>query len=184
MNSKVTDLSTVGNELATPGERHELARDDGGANQYLTFCLSDEGYGVDILRVQEIKGWTPVTRIPNAPEYLRGVLNLRGAIVPIIDLRMRFGMDNVEYTATTVVIVLSVRREGRERIIGVVVDGVEDVLNVNPAEIKPAPDFGATINTEFISGLATVDEKMVMLLDIDRLLSIDQLQGLDAVIEN
>jgi purine-binding chemotaxis protein CheW len=162
-------MNTSSKELA-PSAGSEPDQDANGS-QYLTFTLGTEEYGVDILRVQEIKGWTPVTRIPNTPEYLLGVLNLRGAIVPIVDLRMRFQLDNVEHTPTTVDIVLSVKSEDRQRTLGIVVDGVSDVLNVAADGIKPTPDFGASTHTEFISGLATVQDKMVMLLDIDRLLS-------------
>lgn len=151
------------------------------AEQYLTFTLADEQYGVDILRVQEIKGWTPVTRIPNAPVYLRGVLNLRGTIVPIVDLRLRFGLDHVEYTPTTVVIVLTVRSVKAETLLGIVVDGVSDVLNVPRGGVKAAPDFGTVVRTEFIHGLAETDGGMVMLLDIDRLLSLQELQALDSL---
>lgn len=164
----------------------ELARVKGGeaaasANQYLTFSLAEEEYGVDILRVQEIKGWTPVTHIPNAPPFLKGVLNLRGTIVPIIDLRMRFNLQAIEYTPTTVVIVLSLVCEGRERTFGIVVDAVSDVLNIAAADIRPKPDFGTAVDADFISGLATIEQGMVMLLDIDRLLRPDELAAMSAV---
>lgn len=152
---------------------------DTSSEQFLTFILGDENYAVDILRVQEIKGWSPVTHIPNTPEYMRGVLNLRGTIVPIVDLRMRFNMDSVEYTDLTVVIVLSVKTEEKERILGIVVDGVSDVLSVKDEEVKPTPDFGGSISTEYIKGLVTADEHMIMLLDIDLLLSVDELNALD-----
>lgn len=144
--------------------------DDG--RQYLTFHLGGESYGVDILRVQEIKGWSAVTHVPNSPDYMLGVLNLRGEIIPIVDLRVRFGMAELEYLPTTVVIVLRVNgRSGVRRTMGIVVDGVSDVLNIAETMVKPTPDFGAVVNTEFISGLATVDGRMVMLIDIDRLLT-------------
>lgn len=148
--------------------------------QFLTFTLADEEYGISILKVQEIKGWTPVTRIPNSPEYLRGVLNLRGTIVPIIDLRMRFGQDKVEYTQLTVVIVLSVMAAGGARTIGIVVDSVSDVLNVTPNDIKPTPNLGSKINTEFISGIAAVGTRMVILFDSDKLLTADELARLQS----
>ena len=159
---------------------HEAGEEADGS-QYLTFVLADEHYGVDILRVQEIKGWAPVTRIPNTPEYLRGVLNLRGTIVPIIDMRMRFDLENAEYTALTVIIVLSVRTEDGERIIGVVVDSVSDVLNVRQEEIKPTPDFGSGIDTDFLDGLATAGDNMVMLLDVDKMMSSDELNKLNSL---
>ncbi|MEQ8662410.1 MAG: chemotaxis protein CheW [Gammaproteobacteria bacterium] len=144
------------------------------ADQYLTFLLNGEEYGVDILRVQEIKGWMPTTKIPNTPEYIRGVMNLRGAIVPIIDLRLRFGMPAIEQTATTVVIVLKVESEAGERTIGFVVDAVSEVYNVAAEHFKSAPDFGSQVDTDFIRALATVDDKMVILLDIDRLVGSDE----------
>jgi len=141
-------------------------------NQYLTFILSNEEYGVDILRVQEIRGWESVTTLPNAPEYIKGVINIRGTIVPIIDLRMRFGMKDVEYSPITVVIVLKVLNdEGRERVMGIVVDAVSDTYNIPEESLKPAPEFGDNIDLAYVKGLATVDEKMLILLDIDKLLN-------------
>lgn len=145
--------------------------------QYLTFLLAGEEYGVDILRVQEIKGWDSVTRIPNTPEYVQGVINLRGTIVPIIDLRMRFGIERLAYGPTTVVVVLKVIGEKGQRTMGIVVDGVTDVYTVSPKEIKPAPDFGAAVRSDFLKGLATMDEKMVILLEIDQLLNASELTG-------
>lgn len=145
-----------------------------GSEQYLTFLLDDEEYGVEILRVQEIKGWDRVTHIPNSPHYLCGVLNLRGTIVPVVDLRLRFDMPARAYTPTTVVVVLKV--DGiTQRTVGIVVDGVSDAHNVLPEEIKPAPDFGTSISTDFITGLVTIDENMMMILNIDSLLSVEAL---------
>jgi purine-binding chemotaxis protein CheW len=144
-----------------------------GSHQVLTFTLGNETYGVDILRVQEIRGWQPVTRIPQSPPHVLGVLNLRGSIVPIIDMRMRFSLERAEYTAITVIIVLSVESSNGRRDIGVVVDGVSDVIDVDNASVKPPPDLGGQLSTEFIRGLAAVSEHMVMLLDIDRLIGVD-----------
>lgn len=138
--------------------------------QMLTFTLGDETYGVDILRVQEIRGWSPVTRIPQAQAHILGVLNLRGAIVPIVDLRMRFSLPRADYTPLTVIIVLSVESPQGRRDFGVVVDGVSDVVDVAAGEVKPAPELGQPAGTEFIAGLAAVSGRMVMLLDIDRLI--------------
>jgi len=137
--------------------------------------LGEEEYGVEILRVQEIKGWDQVTHIPNSPHYLCGVLNLRGTIVPIVDLRLRFEMPPKEYTPTTVVVVLKV--EGvTQRTVGIVVDAVSDAHNVVPEEIKSAPDFGSNVSTEFITGLVTLENStMMMILNIDRLLSVEAL---------
>lgn len=146
----------------------------GQGEQFLTFMLGGEEYGVDILRVQEIKGWESATPIPNMPEYIRGVINLRGTIVPIIDLRRRFCMESVEFTATTVIIVLMVRNgEGATRTMGFVVDAVSDVYAVETAHIKPAPDFGEKERAECVRGLVTVEEKMIILLDIDQLVGRD-----------
>lgn len=149
---------------------------DGDIDQYLTFILADEEYGVDILRVQEIKGWNSVTPIPNTPAFIKGVINLRGTIVPIIDLRQRFKLESVPYGPMTVVIVLKVVSEERDRIMGIVVDAVSDVYNVPDEEMKDAPDFGHVVNIKFVKGLATVNEKMVIILDIDHLLTCDELE--------
>jgi len=142
--------------------------------QYLTFELADEDYGVDILRVQEIRGWDVVTRVPNAPPYVKGVLNLRGAIVPIFDLRERFDLPYQEYTKDTVVIVLRINSQSGMRIMGVIVDAVSDVLNADSNGLVNAPDFGNRVATEFIAGLVSAGDKMVMLLDVDKLLNQDQ----------
>lgn len=151
-----------------------------GKNQYLTFILAGEEYGLDILRVQEIKGWDNVTKIPNAPHYIKGVMNLRGAIVPIIDLRSRFQLDALEYGLTTVVIVLKVEADDKQRIMGIVVDAVSDVYDIDVNNMRPPPDFGDKINVEFLKGLATVDEKMVIILDIDHLLTSNELHFLQS----
>lgn len=140
-------------------------------NQYLTFILADEEYGVDILRVQEIKGWDSVTSIPNTPDYIKGVINLRGTIVPIVDLRERFSLEPTEYSAITVVIVLRVDNDSGSRIMGIVVDAVSEVYNIPEEELKAAPDFGQAISTDFVRGLATVEDQMVIVLDIDPLLN-------------
>lgn len=150
-------------------------------DQFLTFMMSEEEYGVDILRVQEIRGWDVVTSIPNTPAYIKGVINLRGTIVPIVDLRKRFGLDSVDYGPTTVVIVLKVLSEESERIMGIVVDAVSDVYNVKDEDMKPAPDFGSVVSIEFVRGLATIDEKMLIILDIDMMLNSKDLSTVDEV---
>jgi len=144
-------------------------------NQYLTFILAGEEYGVDILRVQEIKGWDSVTPIPNAPAYIKGVINIRGTIVPVIDLRLRFNLEALEYGLMTVMIVLKVFNGDKHRIMGVVVDAVSDVYDITSDQIRPTPDFGAGVNVEYLKGLATVNSKMVILLDIDNLLNTDDI---------
>jgi purine-binding chemotaxis protein CheW len=143
------------------------------SHQVLTFVLGKETYGVDILRVQEIRGWSAVTKIPHSPSHVLGVLNLRGSIVPIVDLRMRFALDTAEYTTVTVIIVVSVKSANGRRDFGVVVDGVSDVVDVNPETVKAAPELGSKGATEYIRGLVPISDRMVVLLDIDRLISSD-----------
>lgn len=152
-------------------------------DQFLTFMLAGEEYGVDILRVQEIKGWDSVTPIPNTPDYIRGVINLRGTIVPIVDLRRRFNLEAVEYGPMTVVIVLKVEdpESGNSRVMGLVVDAVSDVYNVPEESIKPAPDFGSVVDVNFVQGLATLEDVMVIVLDIDRLLNASEMAAVERV---
>ncbi len=140
------------------------------SEQYLTFMLAGEEYGVDILRVQEIKGWDKVTRIPHTAGHVLGVINLRGAIVPILDLRRRFGLETIDFGATTVVIVVRVGDEHAARTVGMVVDAVSEVYNVDTADTKPPPDVCGSVETIFVKALATVEDKMLILLDIDRLI--------------
>lgn len=141
----------------------------GIARQVLTFALGDEVYGVDILRLKEIRGWSPVTRLPHSPPAVLGVLNLRGVVVPIIDLRVRFGLPGAEFTAITVIIVLSLHTERGDREYGIVVDKVMDVVDIAPDQVKPTPATAASVDGEVIEGIATVDEQMLILLDAERL---------------
>lgn len=157
--------------------------DTATSDQYLTFIMADEEYGVDILCVQEIRGWENATPIPNAPKHIKGVINLRGTIVPIVDLRQCFGMEAIEYTAVTVVIVLKVKHDEGSRIMGIVVDAVSDVYALSESEMRPAPDLGDAIETEFIKGLVTVNERMVILLNINSLLSFDDIPNLSKLKE-
>jgi len=150
-------------------------------NQYLTFIMAGEEYGVDILSVQEIRGWDSATSIPNAPDYVKGVINLRGTIVPLIDLRRRFGLEATELTAITVVIVLGIETNNGSRVMGIVVDAVSDVYTIANADMKPPPDLGDSVNTSYIRGISNVDEKMVVLLDINKLLTTDELPDLEMV---
>ena len=147
----------------------------GDTRQYLTFVLADAEYGVDILRVQEIKGWETVTALPNTPEYVQGVMNLRGAIIPIIDLRQRFHMELLAPGPTTAVVVLKVIHDYGSRIMGVVVDAVSDVHDVTDAELRSAPECGSTASSECVKGLATVNGQMLIILDIDQLLNTGEL---------
>jgi len=165
------------NDAAAQTAEVDLGIDiDGDADQYLTFLMADEEYGVDILRVQEIRGWEHVTPVPNTPKYIKGVINLRGTIVPLVDLRERFGVEPIPYGPTTVVIVLKVIGEDSERIMGIVVDAVADVYNIEDENIKPAPDFGSVVSIENVRGLVSIEEKMLIEREIDKLMSSDELQ--------
>lgn len=135
--------------------------------QFITFRIGKEEYGVDIMSVREIKGWAPATRLPNSPHYVRGVMNLRGLMVPIYDLRARFGGGETEITRTHVIIIVKVG----ERVFGVLVDGVSDILTVPEDQIKPAPEMDNTVDSEYLRGLITIQERMVALLVLDKLFS-------------
>ena len=146
-------------------------------NEFLTFTLGKEEYGIDILKVQEIRGYDAVTAIANTPEFIKGVINLRGIIVPIVDMRIKFHLGKVEYDQFTVVIILNVAN----RVVGMVVDGVSDVITLNPDQIKAAPEFGSAIDTQYVMGLGTVDERMLILVDIERLMTSSDMELMEAV---
>lgn len=138
-----------------------------GAREYLTFRLDQEEYGIDILKVQEIRGYEPPTRIANAPNFIKGVVNLRGTIVPIVDMRLKFNCSHADYNSFTVVIILNLR----SRVVGVVVDSVSDVMELTPDSIRSAPDIESAIDNSCILGLGSVGERMLILLDIEKLMS-------------
>ena len=158
---------------ATQVARHEAARGTGdalkgaSAGEYLTFRLGEEEYGIDILRVQEIRSYEQPTRIANAPAFIKGVVNLRGVIVPIVDLRVKLACESVEYNGFTVVIVLNVRG----RVVGAVVDSVSDVLELNAGSIKPAPEMASAVDTSFITGISSVNDRMLIMMDIESLMA-------------
>ncbi len=145
--------------------------------ELLTFTLGSEEYGIDILKVQEIRGYDAVTTIANAPEFIKGVINLRGIIVPIVDMRIKFHLSKVDYDQFTVVIILNVAH----RVVGIVVDGVSDVIALTPDQIKPSPEFSTTLDTQYITGLGTVDERMIIVVDIEKLLSSKDMELFDTV---
>lgn len=151
----------------------QMKHNDGTDDQILSFVLGNEEYGVDILRVQEIKGWEKTTSIPNSPNYVMGVINLRGAVVPVVDLRVRFGLTDLTYDESTVVIIVRATDEVNnvQKIIGVVVDGVSDVHSIDLSSLQVAPEINGTIHTEYVKGLATVSGKMVVVLHVDQLVS-------------
>ena len=136
-------------------------------SQYLTFALGDEEYGINILMVQEIRSYETVTKIANLPDFIKGIINLRGVIVPVVDMRIKFQLGDVGYDDFTVVIVLNVAG----RVVGMVVDSVSDVITLSPEQVRPAPEFGAALHTEYITGLGTVDKRMLILIDIEKLMT-------------
>jgi purine-binding chemotaxis protein CheW len=154
----------------------------GSAREYLSFKLGAEEYGIDILRVQEIRGYEPPTRIANSPHFIKGVVNLRGVIVPIVDMRLRFDLADVQYNSFTVVIILNIAG----RTVGMVVDSVSDVLELAPGQVKPAPEFNGAIDASYITGLGTLKqgemERMLILMDIERMMSSSEMGLMDAVL--
>ncbi|AIR62769.1 chemotaxis protein CheW [Enterobacter sp. Ap-916] len=146
--------------------------------EFLVFTLGAEEYGIDILKVQEIRGYDQVTRIANTPAFIKGVTNLRGVIVPIIDLRLKFEQDGVEYNDNTVVIVLNLEK----RVVGIVVDGVSDVLSLTADQIRPAPEFAVTLSTEYLTGLGALGERMLILVNIEKLLNSEEMELLDSAV--
>ncbi len=147
-------------------------------NEFLTFQLGSEEYGMDILKVQEIRGYDSITQIANAPEFIKGVVNLRGIIVPIIDMRIKFKLGNAEYDQFTVVIILNVSG----RVMGIVVDGVSDVISLDMDQMRATPEFGSVIDTEYIMGLGTVEERMLILIDIEKLMGSTDMGLIDQVV--
>jgi purine-binding chemotaxis protein CheW len=137
----------------------------------LAFRLGQEEYGIDIQKVQEIRGYESVTRIANAPEFVKGVINLRGIIVPIIDMRIRFNLGTPTYDQFTVVIILSIA----DRVMGMVVDSVSDVTTLQPEQIRPAPEMGSVLNTGYLIGMGTVEERMLILVDIEKLMGSEEI---------
>ena len=154
---QVTDSNTA----VAPVTASELV-----ANEFLTFRLGGEEYGIEILKVQEIRGYDSITHIANSPDYIKGVINLRGIIVPIIDMRIKFNLAHAAYDQFNVVIILTVAG----RVMGVVVDGVSDVITLADEQVRPTPGLGSVIETQYIMGLGTVDERMLILIDIEKLM--------------
>ena len=140
---------------------------DGAGSEFLAFTLGSEEYGIDILKVQEIRGYDAVTRIANAPEFIKGVINLRGIIIPVVDMRIKFNLGTPTYDQFTVVIILNIGG----RIMGMVVDSVSDVTTLTTEQIKPAPEMGTAFNSDYLMGLGTIEERMLILIDIDKLMS-------------
>lgn len=164
--------------MKTPGLDQATSTGSGSSkDEFLTFTLGKEEYGIDILKVQEIRGYDAVTAIANTPEFIKGVINLRGIIVPIVDMRIKFNLGNVTYDQLTVVIILNVAK----RVVGMVVDGVSDVISLTPEQIKPAPQFSTTMDTQYLKGLGAVEERMLILVDIEELMTSSDMELMDQV---
>ena len=147
--------------------------------KYLTFSLADEEYGISILKIKEIIGMMPITTVPQTPEFVKGVINLRGKVIPVIDLRLRFGMDAIDYTERTCIIVVEIKCHAGTVQIGIVVDAVSEVLNVSGEDVEETPTFGAKLNTDYILGMAKMEGGVKILLDIDQVLSGEEIELLE-----
>lgn len=147
--------------------------------KYLTFTLADEEYGIGILRIKEIIGMMPITTIPQTPEFVKGVINLRGKVIPVVDLRLRFGMGSIDYTERTCIIVVEIDAQAGTVMIGIVVDAVSEVLNIKAEDIEETPTFGTKLNTEYILGMAKMEGAVKILLDIGRVLTGEEIAVLE-----
>ena len=147
--------------------------------KYLTFSLKEEEYGIGILKVKEIIGMMPVTSVPRTPDFVKGVINLRGKVIPVVDLRLKFSMESIDYTDRTCIIVVEIDSDAATVLIGIVVDAVSEVLNINESDIEETPKFGTSLNTEYILGMAKMEGGVKILLDIDRVLSAKEIEALD-----
>jgi purine-binding chemotaxis protein CheW len=168
--------------LLTANEPSQAAPADARAGKYLTFHLANEEFGIRVLKVREIMGLQEITAVPQTPSYIKGVFNLRGKVVPVIDLRLKFGVEAAEYTQRTCIIVTQVQGESGLVSMGIVVDGVSEVLNLTGQEIENTPDFGEALTGQYLLGMAKVKGKVKILLDIDKVLSTQDLSGLHAIL--
>ena len=154
---------------------------NGRGGKYLTFTMADEEYGISILKIKEIIGMLPVTTVPQTPGYVKGVINLRGKVIPVIDLRLRFEIEAMHYTERTCIIVIEIGAQDNSIHTGIVVDSVSEVLNIRDHEIEDAPTFGVNMNTEYIHGVAKIEGTVKILLEIDKVLKGEELQALEEV---
>lgn len=163
----------------TESNKTEIA--ESRAGKYLTFRLGEEEFGLEILKVQEIIQLQTITRVPRTPEYVRGVINLRGKVIPVVDLRLKFGLQRAEDTEKTCIVVVQIRHADTIVVMGIIIDEVREVLDIPGASIEDAPDFGASIETEFILGMGKIGQNVKILLDIDKVLSGQEIQHIQAV---
>ena len=151
-------------------------------SKYLTFKLADEEYGIGILKVKEIIGMMPITLVPQTPEFVKGVINLRGKVIPVLDLRLKFGMGLIDYTERTCIIVVEIRQESGSVMMGIVVDAVSEVIHIKSDDIEPTPTFGTRLNTDYILGMAKMNGGVKILLDIDKVLSTKEISFLEKAV--
>jgi purine-binding chemotaxis protein CheW len=177
--TQTVEVAAAAGSSAAEKAGHAAAAAGGMAREFLTFRLGEEEYGIDILKVQEIRGYEAVTAIANTPSFIKGVINLRGTIIPIVDMRIKFNLGNVEYNIFTVVIILNVAG----RIVGMVVDSVSDVISLSPEQMRPAPSFAAGLDTQYIMGLGTVDSRMLILADIEKLMTSSDMSLTDMAVQ-
>ncbi len=165
--------------LVSPAERTEAAKGDPRVGKYLVFHLGREEFGIRVLKVREIMGIQDITAVPQTPAYLKGVINLRGKVIPVVDLRLKFGLPETEYTKRTCIIVVQVQGEAGVMLMGIVVDGVAEVLNLGTGDIEDTPDFGQGVTTPYLLGMAKIKGKVKILLEIDQVLTSTELHGLN-----
>jgi purine-binding chemotaxis protein CheW len=168
--------TSVANPVEIAGKADERA------GKYLTFQLGQEEFGIRVLKVREIMGIQDITAVPHTPVYVKGVINLRGKVIPVLDLRLKFGLPDLEYNQRTCIIVVQIQGESGLILMGIIVDGVSEVLNLTGAEVEDTPDFGANFSTPYILGMAKVKGKVKILLDIDRVLTDQEVQGLGSLL--
>src|ERR1043165_7830811 len=175
-------MSSTMSSTMTLSETNISARADGRTGKYLTFHLANEEFGIRVLKVREIMGIQEITAVPQTPAHIKGVINLRGKVVPVIDLRLKFGLSAAEYTQRTCIIVTQVQGESGSMMMGIVVDGVSEVLNLTASEIEDTPDFGESVSGGYLLGMAKVKNRVKILLDIDKVLSTQELHSLSSVL--
>jgi purine-binding chemotaxis protein CheW len=169
--------------LSAPPAGSPATKSDDRAGKYLTFVIGKEEFGVAVLKVREIMGIQDITAVPQTPPYLKGVINLRGKVIPVIDLRLKFGLPSIDYTQRTCIIVVQVKTGSTTLLMGIVVDEVSEVLTMASADIEDTPDFGANVSTNYILGMAKIKDKVKILLDINEVLTTQEIGGLEAVIQ-
>jgi purine-binding chemotaxis protein CheW len=169
--------------LVAPADNSAPSATDHRAGKYLVFQLGREEFGIRVLKVREIMGIQDITAVPQTPAHVKGVINLRGKVIPVVDLRLKFGLPEIEYTQRTCIIVVQVQRDASSMLMGIVVDGVAEVLNLAAGDIENTPDFGQGVTTPYLLGMAKIKGKVKILLEIDQVLSSQELHGLNALVQ-